>query len=129
MNITPDFSEAVELSGTIPDGVYTVRITDAEMRESKAGNKYINWTLQIYGAPGDFAKYNNWTVFHRTMVSGRGAGMLRDFVKAATGEVPTGSFDTDTLLGHEVQVTLKTGKTPEGEDSRYPDVKAIKSVQ
>ncbi len=130
MEITPDFSEAVELAeGQVPDGTYKVRVVGVELKDSKAGNKYLNWKLEIFGAEGEVARYNNWKVFHRTMISGKGAGMLKSFVKAATGEELQGNLNTDAILGKELTATLKTEINPQsGEPSSFPTVKAVKAI-
>lgn len=129
MEITPDFSEAVADTGaSVPDGTYKVRVVEVEMKDSKAGNKYLNWKLEIFGAEGEVARFNNWKIYHRTMLAGKGAGMLKSFVKAATGTDVTGSFSTDTIIGKELQVTVKTGLDQNGEPSRYPEVKAVKAI-
>lgn len=125
--ITPDFSEAA--TGAIPAGTYKARIVDAEVKTSKAGNAYIQWKMQIFGAEGQVSRYNNWNFNHRTMTSGKGAGMLKDFYKAATGEIAPTSFDTDILLGKEVQVVLAEGKDQDGNVSSYPEVKGVRRIQ
>ena len=125
--ITVDLSEAVEMSGVVP-GVYNARITGAEPKTSKAGGTYVAWELTIFGAEGELSRFNNHKAWHNTMTSGKGAGMLKSFYKAATGEDLTGSLDTDNLLGKEIQVTLTEGKDQHGQPSNYPSVKAVKPL-
>lgn len=126
--ITPDFSEAVEFA-PLPNGTYKTRVVGAEIKTSQAGNQYVNWKLSVFGAEGDLEQHNNSSIFHSTMISGRGAGMLKSFVKAATGEEPTGQFDTEALIGREVEVTVETGINPlTGETKRWPDVKGVRPV-
>lgn len=129
MLITPDLSEATENTNEpIPGGIYNVRIVDVEEKTSKKGAKYLTWKLQIFGATGDFARFNNWPVFYSTMLSGSGASMLKTLYKAATHtDIPT-PFDTDVLLGKEVTITLMPGKSPTGETSKWPDVKGVKAL-
>lgn len=129
--ITPDFSEAANdvTSTPIPDGTYATRITGAELRKSKAGDPMVNWKLTIFGAQGELSKYNNWPVYYSTMQVGKGAGMLKKFYLAATGEVLTGAFDTDMLLSKEVEVDLVNEVNPNtGEPSKYPKVKAVRAI-
>lgn len=125
--ITPDFSEAQELE-PIPTGVYNARIVDVEQKTAKSsGNTYLKWKLQLFGAEGDLAKYNNWPVFYNTMTSGKGAGMLKQFAKAVLKEVPT-QLDTDAFLGKEVQISLQQGKDQDGNPSTWPEVKSVKAL-
>lgn len=126
MKITPDYSEALE-SGPVPAGVYNTRIDSWTEKTSKAGAKYLSWKLVIFGAQGDSAKQNNRVVFLTTMTSGPGAGILKSFVKAALGEVPT-EFDTDNLVGRELQVTLVDRQKPDGEPG-WPEVKAMAPIR
>lgn len=126
--ITPDFSEAQETGGTIPPGLYKARIVEAEQKTSKNGNPYLNWKMQIFGAEGDLAKYNNWPFYYMTMTSGRAAGNLRDLCQAALGEVPA-PLDTDLLLGKEVVVALTQELDQEGNPSKWPRVKSVRKIQ
>lgn len=126
-NITPDFSEAVEAT-PIPDGVYNARITEAKVEKAKkSGDAFLKWKLTIFGAEGDAAKYNGWPVFYNTMIGGKGAGMLKTLIKAATGVEPAGAFDTDELLGKEVTLTLKQRMQEDGTPAAWPDVKSVKA--
>lgn len=127
MQITPDFSEASE-SQAIPPGTYKTRITDVAMKKSQAGNDYLNWKLTIFGAEGQYSSQNNRPVFMMTMLSGKGAGKLRDLAKAALGNVPT-QLETNEFLGKEVEVTLVERRMPDGSVSNFPDVKAVRSLR
>lgn len=128
MQITPDFSEAVEgTSDPIPPGVYKTRVTGVEQKTSKADNQYLKVKLTIFGAEGDAAKYNNWPVFTNLMTTGKGAGRLKDFLKAA-GLNTAGAFDTDALLGKEVVAVLVEGKMQDGTPSQWPEVKSVKAI-
>lgn len=126
--ITPDFSQASD-DTPVPPGVYSARVTGSEIKTSQAGNDYISWKLQLYGAEGELAPVNNRVVFHTTMISGKGAGILKSFQKACLGNAIEGAFDTDQLLGKEVQVTLTQGLMPDGAVSPWPNVKAVKALQ
>lgn len=126
MNITPDFSEAVEGGGEIPPGVYKTRVTNVETKTSKADNQYLKVRLTIFGAEGEAGKYNNWHAYTNLMLSGKGAGRLKDFLAAA--HIPAGPFDTDALLGKEVVAVLVAGKTEDGSTSKWPEVKSVKSI-
>lgn len=127
--ITPDLSEAVETTGVVP-GVYSARVTDLELKVSKAGGQYIKWTLTIFGAEGELTRFNNHKVWYNTMLSGKGAGMLKGFYKACKNkDFAGGAFNWSTLTGSEVSVTLVEGKDQQGQPSGYPEVKAIKPLK
>lgn len=131
MLITPQLDEAVEQteSAPMPSGVYNVRVEGVEVKTSKAGDKYLSWKLVVFGAEGELARYNNWPVYYSTMTVGKGAGMLKSFYKATTGEDLSGAFDTDACLGKEVQATINQRRNEDGTISKWPDVKAIKPIQ
>lgn len=129
--ITPDLSEAVEFDADaqVPPGIYKARVTGLEKKKSKADTSYIKWTLSIFGAEGDLAKYNNWKVYTNTMLSGPGAGMLKSFYTACTKQdFPGGAFDWSLLVNSEVEVTLVEGKPYNGQPSKFPEVKAVKPI-
>ena len=126
--ITPDLSEAVEM-GAIPPGIYTARVTGIDLKNSKSGSgQYFQWELTLFGSEGELSKFNNWKVTHRTMTSGKGAGMLKSFYKACTHNELEGQVDFGLLIGSEVQVTLVEGKAQDGSPSNFPEVKAVKPI-
>ena len=130
MLISPDLSEAAEsTSEPIPPGVYKVRIEDVELKNAKSGANYLRWKTRIFGAEGELARFNNWPVFYNTMTSGKGAGMLKNLYRSATGEDLTGQFDATTLYAKEVLFTLARGKNQDGSPTDWPEVKAVKPVQ
>jgi len=128
--ITPDLSEAVETSGVVP-GIYSARVTDLELKTAKAsGAQYIKWTFTIFGAEGELQRFNNHKVWYNTMLSGKGAGMLKGLYKACKSEdFAGGQYDWSTLRGSEISVTLAEGKNQDGSPSGYPEVKAVKPVK
>lgn len=128
--IAPDLSEAVETGGVVP-GIYSARITGLELKTAKSsGANYIKWEFTIFGAEGDLSRYNNHKAWYNTMLSGKGAGMLKGLYKACKGEdFAGGAFDWSTLQGSEVSLTLVEGKNQDGTPSGYPEVKAVKSLK
>lgn len=122
ITITPDFSESVDLT-PVPPGSYKVRVTDAKAKVSQTGNPLVEWTLTIFG--DNNASLNNRNVWHTTSTTGRGAGFLKQFLRVATGEEPTGSFNTDAIMGRELQAIVEEGRTATGEPSGFPKVKAV----
>lgn len=126
-SITPDFTDAGESTGTgtIPMGDYKARVVDAELKTSQAGNPYVNWKLQIFGMEGDAARYNNWPVFHRTMLTGKGAMMLRSFLAICIPGYDGGAFETEDCLGKEMLITIVEKRDQNGQVSSWPDVKRV----
>lgn len=130
--LTPDLSEATELGdGVMPPGVYKARVTGMEKKESKniPSTPYIKWTLTIFGAEGELTKYNNWKVYHNTMLSGKGTGITKAFVKACTGQELEGAFNFALLNGAELQITVAEGKPYNGEPAKFPEVKKVEQIQ
>lgn len=131
--LTPDLSEATEMAdGVLPPGVYKARVTAMEKKTSKnieSPTPYIKWTLTIFGAEGELSKYNNWKVYHNTMLAGKGTGITKAFVKACTGQELEGAFNFALLHGAELQVTLAEGKPYNGEPAKFPEVKKVEQIQ
>lgn len=118
MLVEPNYSE---ISDEIVPGDYNVRIVMASPGEYSTGTKYIKWTLETY----DEMEQRNAgrKIWHQTIIEGKGAFMLRNFLKAVTGSETTGgSFDTEEFLGKELTVT--TGLNEKG----YVEVKAVRSI-
>lgn len=126
MLINPDFSQAVELED-LPPGTYKVRVVGCELKQTQKGETRLMWKLQTFGS--ETATWNNRVIWHGTMTGGKGAGFLKAFVKAATGEDSVGSFDTDQLMGRELLVTTTVGKNQDGSPSGFPEVKAVASLR
>jgi hypothetical protein len=112
--IDADFSEALD---KVPAGEYAVRVVDSELKDSKAGNKYLSWTLETFGKDDD--KLNGRKIWHTTPISGAGAGILRQFL-TAMGIEATDRLDTDEVHGRELVVVVAEDK--EG----YMKVKSVK---
>lgn len=129
MKVLPDFSEAVELvSEPMPVGTYPTRITGVEVKDTKAGDaKYLKIKHTVFGLEGDLAKFNNWPVFGNYMLSGKGAGRLKELL--AILSIEPKDFDTDTLPGREVKVTIAYGVDQRnGEKSKFPEIKALAQI-
>lgn len=127
MAITPNFSEMVELqAGELPAGVWKSRVTKAEQQMSKSSNTpMLKVEFTVFGGEGETAKYNNWKIFTRLMLAGKGTAMTKQFVHAAG--LPD-SFELEDMLGKEVLVATKAGKNSDGTPSGYPEVKAIQAL-
>lgn len=123
MLVTPNFDEAVEMKPLLP-GIYSARVIKHESTHSKKGDPMIKWTMVIFGATGDMKSANDREISAYTMMTGKGAGKLRDMLKA-TGLPYDGSpFDPDEASGKEVQITLKKNLMKDGSEG-FPDVTHI----
>lgn len=123
-----NFDEAVEFT-PVPDGTYSARIVDSTLKTSKAGNSYIEWKMTLFGAEGELEQYNNKMVFHRTMTSGKGSGILKALGKAVGVDLANGSLDTEAFLTKELTVVLKREVDPNTQQlSDFPSVKATKAL-
>lgn len=118
--VTPDFTEE---STPVKPGTYSARITDCEIKQSKAGNTYGNWKLELFGSP----EVNGRVVFMSTPFAGKGIFRLSELYKAATGQEidKKKGFDTDMLIGKEVKAVLVPGVDQEGNARSFPDVKTV----
>ncbi len=123
--IQPDFSE---IQDQVTPGTYKVRVMEGTIKEWPNGGSYVEWKLETFGE--ETAKNNGRRIFHKTATSGKGAFMLQQFYRAATGAALTGSFDTEQLVGKEVAVELVDGVNRQsGEPTGYTEVKRVKSLQ
>jgi len=124
MLVTPDFSEVAE---EITPGTYKVRVKKGEVKEWPSGGQYINWELETYGEKEP--KNNGRRVFYKTSTTGKGAFMLQRMYKAAVGQPLTGPFDTEILVGKNLEVEVVDGinyKTQE--KTGYTDIKQVRPV-
>lgn len=132
MSITPDFSEAVEFDDSqVPPGIYKVRVDSFTNKVSKEKEiPYIQWKLVIFGASGELERQNNRPVFLSTMLKGPGTGVLKQFLKATLGEMPTHFEEgwTNNLIGRECQVTLTKNIRPDGTEG-FPNVKSPTAIK
>ncbi len=120
MEITADYSEVVEL----PDGTYQARIEDCEQKTSKEGNPYLNWKLVIVS---EEPKHNGAVCYKSTPMTKKGAGFLKQFLKAVLGpDAPAsgGTFNTEDLLGKYLTIECKTQ-----EDQNFPNVTKVLPAQ
>lgn len=131
MQIMPDFSEALEGDREpIPVGKYPARIMGVEAKESQNGNPYLNWKYEIFGCEGELTGLNGRTVFGMTMISGPGSFRLKQLLEATDTDQDQ-PFDTDDLIGAEVELTLsqRSVARQDGTTAVYPDVKSISKWQ
>lgn len=124
MLVKPDFSEIKE---EVTPGTYKTIVKSGKTGEWPNGGTYVNWELETFGESE--AKNNGRRIFYKTAVSGKGAFLLQKFYKAATNTILTGAFDTEQLVGKQLQVTVADGvnyktKEPTG----YLDVTEVKAL-
>src|SRR3954464_7955429 len=96
--LNPDFSEEVKPPSP---GIYRARVISAEQRLSKtSGDPMLNWKIEVAGHG------QNFTVWHNTMLSGKGVSFLRRFIQAIDPSYDGGQIDTDVLIGKTLTVDL-----------------------
>lgn len=123
--VTPNFDE---IAGEIVPGRYRGIVKKAEAKEWSEGKPYINWEIETVGSANP--KDNGRKIFHKTSTTGKGAFMLQKFYRAVTGEALSGSFDTDQLLGKQVELEMIEGVNRQtGEKTGYMEVKNVFAVQ
>lgn len=120
--VKPDFSEIRE---DISAGTYKVIVKKGELKEWPNGGTYVNWLMETYGEAQP--KNNGRSVWHKTSTAGKGAFMLQNLYKAATGKQLAGQFDTEELVGRQVEVTVVDG-VRNGEPTGFTEIKAVRPV-
>ncbi len=103
--IEPSYDEVVELT----PGVYQARLTEYETKISQKGATYLKWKLEVENNNND-PKLNGRTVKLVTMITGPGAGNLRNLIKATlNSNYEQGPFDPDDIVGKSVMIVVKDG--------------------
>ncbi len=125
--ISPDFSETIQ---PLPVGEYKARVVDSEIKQSKAGNTYVKWTMETFG--DDNPKSNSRKIFHNTPATGGGAFRLAEFYTAATGgtklAADAGDFDTEQLHTKELLVVMGEAVDQNGSVRAFPEVKSVRAI-
>lgn len=119
--LNPDFSQEVKPPAP---GIYRARVVSVEQKLSKSsGDPMLNWKIEVAGHGANF------TVWHITMLSGRGVSFLRRFIQAIDASYVSGPIDTDALIGRTLTVDLvQDGKylkiyeaSPDTETGPFPE--------
>lgn len=118
----PDYTEAMD---SPTPGTYHVMVSGWEEKTSQKGVKYLSWKLAIR----NHEKYTGAVIFHRTMLTGKGAGFLRDFLRAADSNYNEGGFEPQQFVNKELSVTVKQGTMMDGSPSKYLEVVSVASLQ
>lgn len=122
MLVKPSFDEVQD---EVVPGTYRGVIKKGDLKEWPSGGQYINWEIETYGEAE--SKNNGRRIFHKTATSGKGAFMLQKFYRAATGQALTGQFDTEQLVGKNVEIQIVDG-VRDGQPTGYTEVKAVRAV-
>lgn len=124
MLVEPDFSEVQD---EVTPGTYKCIIKKGEVKEWPRGGQYINWEMETVGESD--LKNNGRKIFYKTSVSGKGAFMLQRLYKTVIGQPLTGQFDTEQLVGKQVQVEVVDGVNRQTQEpTGYTEVKAVRPV-
>ena len=99
-------------SDPVPTDIYNVKITDATIRDTKAGpGTQIRWEFTI-----EDGEYANRKVFDNTMIVGKGAFSLENLLAACGTPVPPDQkasdleLDTDDYLGTTLKLSVSQEK-------------------
>lgn len=126
IDIGMEFNAAHEL-GTkefepLPDGPYNLRVTKCEPGTSRAGNPKLSFEMDVFDHPNP--ENNKRKVFHSCPLPSngntKGIGLLTTCLAALKAQWDATTFETESLLGRECQVNLKT-KQFEGKSYNYID--------
>lgn len=132
MLVEADFTEVQD---QVDPGVYKVRIKEVKTgewqgKDGKPDTKFLNWYLETWDEPEQ--KNNGRIIFHKTPYTGKGAFRLQEFYKAVLGEKLTkesSSFDTEMLLGKELEVTVIDGFNKQTQQATgYTEVKTVSAI-
>lgn len=117
MNLT-DY-DAQEGFDVLAPGWYEAEVIDSEIKSSKAGNTYINWTFQVLGKPNRV-----W----ETTVIGKDVAMkiLKTMATCCGHRNPNYIADTEELHGKRCQIKLKIKTDPTGEYEPKNEITAFK---
>lgn len=105
--VTIDTSEAQSFEAVEP-GPYPMTVGTAEIKESKEKKEPMMNVGFVFEDPTIAKKAG--TVFRNYMLTGKGAGFTRDFLKVFGIDIPVGvqmDFDTDDIIGRHVVVQIK----------------------
>lgn len=121
-------ADLTEVSSPLEPGTYKARVVASELKESKtSGNKYVKWQLETWGS--EIKTQNGRTVYYNTPVTGGGAFRLADFYAATMKKAlprDNPQFDTDMIIGKELEIVTVEGKDQEGNPSKYVEVKTVR---
>ena len=125
MLVTPSLDE---IASEIVPGRYKGIVKKAELKEWSEGKPYINWEIETVGSTEP--KDNGRRIYHKTSTTGKGAFMLQKFYRAVTGQALSGPFDTETLIGKQIEFEVVDGVNRQtGEKTGYIEVKNVFAVQ
>lgn len=108
--MAPMIDPTTEAGPQLAPGTYRAQILNCELKTGKTGSRYLNWK---------FAVGSQW-VFHTNGLTGKGAEVLKDIVRAAKyPDYEGGPINTDDLLGSFITITIDQGVNPDGSPSQY----------
>lgn len=101
--LTLDLSKVETGVKTIPEGIYTVEITEVEQKESQSGNDYLAFTFEVTEGKHKGAK-----LFHNCSLQAQALFGLKSLLEAIGYEIPGKAFDLDIdeLIGESCEVEV-----------------------
>jgi hypothetical protein len=114
----PDYSEATV---DILPGTYNVLVISCNEMVSKNGSPMIAWDLRII----DSDEFESAPLRYFTVMSGRGADRLRDFLKAINPLYDGTAFCPDHFLNRKITVSIIQGNSIDGAKTVYPRIASV----
>lgn len=122
-DVVIDFSEAVDFD-LLPDGDYSALIESAEQGKSKEGNPKIVWKFVIQSGPETAGKVAGRILFRHTPITGKGAGLAKQVIKAIGGNVDGDRIQFKLSSAKGKGVVLVVGK--QKDDPNFNEIKRVK---
>ena len=108
----------------VDPGWYPVVVVGGEVKTSKNNNEYVSWQLEIDQPDGEFDRVK---LIVRNMLEGRGLVLLKKFLEACEFGWDPDGFDTEDVLGSQLEVLVETAtREIEGEERVMNEVKAYR---
>ena len=117
---TPDLSSAIR---SIKTGNYSVRITGIGDKAANSQKPYLLWQLTV----DDEGDQKGCAFNHLTPLSGKGAGLLQQFLLAVNPNYDGSSFSAVEYIGKKLRVRVVENKLADGTIGIYPKVIPVAS--
>lgn len=93
---------AIDLTGVgeIPDGTYLATIQSYEIKDSKAGDKYVNWTL--------YAPELAMNIYYITSLKSTALFGIKKLLEVAGVTFGSDGFNLDDCISKQIMVTTVT---------------------
>lgn len=103
--VDPEIRKGSGKAKHIPEGDYAGKVVEGDVRDSKAGSRYISWKFQVTKG-----EHKGATVYGSTSLKPEALWSLRNLIHAATGKNVAGkaiNVDLEKLYGKEVGMAVE----------------------